>query len=98
MWTSPDSPCDHYLKQKILIMYATAVRDYSSVSLREKQVLELLSNGLSSTEIATELFLSFHTVNDHRRALKEKLRAKNVAEMIRRGFELQLLHLPTYSS
>lgn len=80
-------------------MYSTAIlqRD-ERVSQREKQVLELLSNGLSSSEIANQLYLSSHTVNDHRKALKLKLGARNVAEMIRRGFELQLLHLSTYHS
>jgi len=56
------------------------------VSDREREVLELLSNGHSSTEIATTLYLSPHTVNDHRKSLKWKLDAKNVAQMIRRGF------------
>lgn len=62
------------------------------VSPREKEVLELLSNGHSSVEIASALFLSCHTVNDHRKALLSKLNAKNVAQMIRRGFEFQLLN------
>ena len=65
------------------------------VSAREQQVLELLSNGHSTTEIASTLFLSKHTVNDHRKSLRWKLEAKNVAEMIRRGFELQLLNAST---
>lgn len=66
------------------------------VSPREKEVLELLSNGHSSTEIASTLYLSSHTVNDHRKSLMEKLAAKNVAQMIRRGFEFQLLNASTY--
>lgn len=65
---------------------------YSRVSPRERQVLELLSFGHSSTEIANTLYLSSHTVNDHRKALMDKLDAKNVAQMIRRGFEFQLLN------
>ncbi|NND31091.1 MAG: helix-turn-helix transcriptional regulator [Saprospiraceae bacterium] len=62
-----------------------------SLSPREHEVLELLSKGLSSTDIAMELFLSNHTIKDHRRSLMEKLQARNVAQMIRRGFELELL-------
>ena len=69
---------------------------YSRVSPRERQVLELLSFGHSSTEIANTLYLSSHTVNDHRKALMDKLDAKNVAQMIRRGFEFQLLNASTY--
>ena len=63
------------------------------LSHREIQVLELLSNGHSSSEIASTLFLSPHTVNDHRKALRQKLNAKNVAQMIRLGFEFQLLRV-----
>jgi len=66
------------------------------VSPREQEILELLSLGHSSIEIASTLFLSSHTVNDHRKSLLEKLNAKNVAEMIRRGFEFQLLNVSTY--
>jgi DNA-binding NarL/FixJ family response regulator len=68
------------------------------VSQREREVLELLSQGHSSTEIATTLFLSPYTVNDHRKALLWKLNAKNVAQAIRRGFELQLLNTSTCAS
>lgn len=61
------------------------------VSPREREVLQLLSNGYATREIATTLFISNHTVNDHRKALMLKLDAKNVAQMIRKGFELNLL-------
>ena len=62
------------------------------ISPREREILELLSFGYSSPEIATSLYLSPHTVNDHRKALLAKLSVKNVAQMIRKGFELQLLN------
>ena len=65
------------------------------VSPREREILELLSYGQSSVEIASTLFLSSHTVNDHRKSLLDKLNAKNVAQMIRRGFEFQLLNAST---
>lgn len=68
------------------------------VSDRERQILELLSNGQSSIEIASTLYLSTHTVNDHRKSLRSKLKSKNVAQLIRKGFELQLLNASTYSS
>ena len=65
------------------------------VSSREREVLELLSFGHSSVEIASTLYLSSHTVNDHRINLMGKLKAKNVAQMIRKGFGLQLLNTST---
>lgn len=65
----------------------------SLISSREREILELLSYGYSSPEIASSLYLSPHTVNDHRKALLAKLSVKNVAQMIRKGFELQLLNV-----
>lgn len=62
------------------------------ISNREKEILELVSYGQSSTQIASALFLSCHTVRDHRKSLQKKLEARNVAQMIRRAFELQLLN------
>ncbi|MEL6123094.1 MAG: helix-turn-helix transcriptional regulator [Bacteroidota bacterium] len=75
------------------VSYVTKLIDL--ISPREREVLELLSQGQSSAEIASTLFLSPYTVNDHRKALLWKLDAKNVAQMIRRGFELQLLQTST---
>ena len=70
----------------------TSFHSPTTISSREQEVLELLSYGYSSPEIASSLYLSPHTVNDHRKALMSKLSVKNVAQMIRRGFELQLLN------
>lgn len=61
------------------------------ISHREQEILVLLSEGYTSREIAARLYISDHTVNDHRKALNIKLEAKNVAQMIRRGFEFNLL-------
>ncbi len=64
-----------------------------TVSEREKQVLILTSAELTTKEIATHLFLSPHTIVTHRNSLKTKLKARNVAGLIRRGFETGLLNL-----
>ena len=64
---------------------------YYSVSPREYQVLNLLSNGYSSKDIALHLYVSPNTIKDHRKALLRKLNARNVAQMIRKAFELELL-------
>ena len=53
-----------------------------SLSRREKDIVELLSKGKSTQEIADELFLSFLTVQTHRRNILQKYKTKNVAELI----------------
>ncbi len=62
------------------------------ISIREQEVLELTSYEKTSKEIAADLFISPHTVISHRKNLMAKLGAKNMAGLVRRGFELGLLH------
>ena len=50
---------------------------------REKEVLELIADGLTNTEIAEKLKLSRHTVDTHRMHLLKKLRVKNTAGLVR---------------
>ncbi|MDG2451081.1 MAG: helix-turn-helix transcriptional regulator [Saprospiraceae bacterium] len=63
----------------------------SNISSREQEVLKLVAYEYTSDMIAQELFISPHTVMSHRKNLLEKLDVKNVAGMVRRGFELGLL-------
>jgi DNA-binding NarL/FixJ family response regulator len=50
---------------------------------REKEILELIADGMTNNEIATKLFISPTTVNTHRKNLLLKLNAKNTAELIK---------------
>lgn len=52
------------------------------LSRREKDIALLLSKGKQTQEIADELFLSFLTVQTHRRNILQKYKTKNVAELI----------------
>jgi len=63
------------------------------ITNREHEVLQMLSYGHTSSEIANQLYLSHHTIVDHRKAIMSKLSARNAAEMIRKGFEKGLLSL-----
>ncbi len=45
----------------------------TSLTAREQEVLDLVSNGLSNKEIAEELSLSIHTVKSHMRKILAKL-------------------------
>jgi len=50
------------------------------LSAREHQVLELVAQGLSNKEIATQLALSPHTVKAHLRTILDKLHLRSRAE------------------
>lgn len=60
---------------------------------REIEVLMLIANELSDIQIAAKLFISFNTAQSHRKRLLNKLNVKNAAGLVRRGFELRILHV-----
>ena len=53
---------------------------------REREVLDHVVDGLSSREIAKELTVSTKTVEAHRARINDKMRADNVAHLIRMCF------------
>ena len=60
-------------------------------SLREREVLRLLSNGKSSKEIAETLFITERTVESHRKNMLEKSGVKNTVELIAYAFSIGLV-------
>ena len=50
---------------------------------REKQVMQHVVNGMSSKEIASELGVSFKTIEAHRAKIMKKMKAKSVPHLIR---------------
>lgn len=52
---------------------------------RENEVLEMISNGLVSKEIANQLHISDSTVITHRKNLITKLNVRNTAELIKKA-------------
>lgn len=57
------------------------------ISNREKEVLLLVANGFTDQQIAEQLFISYHTMNSHRKNIIVKLDAKNTAELIKKSIE-----------
>ncbi len=61
-----------------------SIEDTSTVSAlttREREVLQLIAEGLSSAQIASRLFVSVKTVSTHRRQIMEKLNIYSIAEL-----------------
>ncbi len=58
---------------------------------REKEVLELIADGLTNQEIATKLFLNITTVDSHRKNMLTKFNVKNTAALIKLAFTNNLL-------
>ena len=69
----------------------TVIDTQINISPREKEVLYLTAHEHTITMIAEKLYISHHTVISHRKNILTKLDVKNVAGMVRKGFELGLL-------
>jgi two-component system response regulator FixJ len=62
---------------------AVEVRGFAQLTPRERQVLELISNGQSNKEAGRELGISPRTIEVHRARVMEKLGARNTADLMR---------------
>lgn len=65
--------------------------DGDLLTLREREILQLVSKGLVSREIADVLFISVHTVNTHRQRIIRKLDVSNTSEAIRYALDLGII-------
>lgn len=58
---------------------------FEKLSKKEKQILNLVSEGMSSKEIAEKLFLSIRTVSNHRANIIKKTKVKNTADLVKKA-------------
>lgn len=80
---------DAAMKHKTYLSHEAALslrNNYSEdspvLTRREKEILELIALGLTNQDIAEKLFISYTTVDSHRKSLLHKFGAKNVAVLI----------------
>lgn len=65
--------------------------DLPVITRREKEVLGLLAEGLSSVEIGEKIFISPLTVESHRRNLLQKFKVTNVAALVYKATEMKYI-------
>lgn len=61
------------------------------VTPREREILELIANGMSNREIAEKLFVSENTVKTHSSRLFDKLGAKRRTQAVQMGKDFGLI-------
>lgn len=64
---------------------------FPKLTIREKEVLNLICKGLSSSEIGEQLIVSFHTIETHRANLMSKSLSKNTAGLVRWALDNDLV-------
>ncbi len=58
-------------------------RQISGLTTREIEIIRLLSDGLNNQNIASQLGISHRTVDTHRTNIMQKVKVKNVAELVK---------------
>lgn len=72
---------------------AIAYLDYSNslISAREKEIIKLVCDGLTSDKIGEVLSISTRTVDTHRNNILNKLKLNNIASLVRFALENKLV-------
>lgn len=65
--------------------------DQPLLTKREKEILGLITEGLTNMQVAEKLFISVETVDSHRKNLYNKLNVKNTVMLMRYAIENNLL-------
>jgi DNA-binding NarL/FixJ family response regulator len=65
--------------------------EHPDLTNREKEILILITNEYSNSEIAEKLFISLRTVDAHKRNLLEKTGAKNIAGLVLFAIQHELI-------
>jgi len=72
---------DQVIRDYVSLADADQGSAFSVLSAREREVLQLLAEGLATKEIAARLNLSAKTVESHRKAVMDKLEIRSIAEL-----------------
>lgn len=86
------SPMSPRVATSVLEMFTKMVEPKTDFGLteRERQVLELMKEGLTKKEIASRLELSFHTVDDYLRNIYTKLHVHSQAGAVAKAMKHEL--------
>lgn len=64
---------------------------YQKLTKKEVEIYELISKGLTTKEIANNLFISVRTVETHRANILKKLEVRSTIEMFQKSNIIELL-------
>ena len=70
---------------------STIIQNYNSLTFREIQIIQLLSDGFYTREIAEKLFISPKTVERHKTNILKKLNLRNTAHLVKMAIQNGLI-------
>jgi DNA-binding NarL/FixJ family response regulator len=62
-----------------------------TLTKREQEVLEMVTEGLTTQEIAKKIFVSFDTVETHRRNIIQKFGARNTVDAVVKAMRMGMI-------
>ena len=81
----------HYSREIANILLQREQQKVSTLTVREQTIITMLARGLSSKQMAGKLDISVRTVETHRRNIKQKLKIRNTAELVRYAIDYGLI-------
>lgn len=78
---------ENYLSKEVRDQLLGDVKKAPVLTLREREIIRLMSEGCTMKEIADRLCLSFETVHSYTKNLRVKLGCNNTASMVRTAME-----------
>jgi two-component system, NarL family, response regulator DegU len=75
------------------MLQASADPDEPIISAREEEVLQLVANGLGTSEIAEQLYISQKTVKNHLSSIYEKLDARDRTQAVLMAVKMGIVKL-----
>ncbi|MEQ9289827.1 MAG: response regulator transcription factor [Cyclobacteriaceae bacterium] len=79
------------ISERMINIMALEGSQPKKLSSKETEILELISEGLTTKEIAEKMFISTRTVETHRANMMKKLTVKNTPELINKASKLNLI-------
>jgi len=86
---------DTVMKDYANILESSDTSPAAQLTAREREVLQLIAEGLKTKDIATRIHVSIKTVETHRQQMMRKLNAKSVAELTKIALREGLTSLDT---
>lgn len=80
-----------YLSDEAAVSLQSSSSGVPVLTRREKEVLALIADGMTNSEIAARLYVSVATVDTHRKNLLAKFDARNIAMLVKTAVQLQLI-------